>query len=101
MRGPHVVYLYWLKVLLHMFFDLHYQSISTLPVAVEYFNGTYNLRLPLPKTSLVWDVKVLFENFKKLMLVHLVKIFQESYQAADFIIAIGCNLLKIILKHTV
>ena len=35
---------------------MKYQHISQHPSVIKYFKGSFNLRLPLPQISFVWDV---------------------------------------------
>ena len=45
---------------------MKYQHISQQPSVVKYFKGSFYLRPPLPKTSFIWDVQIMFECFRNL-----------------------------------
>ena len=45
---------------------MKYQHIPQHPSVIKFFKGSFNLRLPLPKLSFVWDVQIMFEYFRSL-----------------------------------
>ena len=45
---------------------IKYQHISQNPSVIKYFKGSFNLRLPLPRLSFVWDVQIMYEYFRSL-----------------------------------
>ena len=48
---------------------LPYSSLNKDPLINKYMTGVFNLRLPKPKSSFVWDVDILFRN-KKVTIIH-------------------------------
>ena len=52
---------------MHPYVSQHVKNISLIrnrPSVSKYAKAIYNLRLPRPKVSYVWDVETLFDNFK-------------------------------------
>lgn len=46
-------------------FKLSGSSLGSQPDIVRFMKGVYELRTPVPKLSITWDVNILFEHFRK------------------------------------